>query len=507
MLLLAALVTGAMAHAQTLERLPPVKGEHSAPVAASDDHLQAFPPQSQAPGLLRSEAEPTLLLDKPALLSESGFMGAVQQAAALQPIAQRDPESSDTQAQQRIRDLEGLGPAPGTTSEDENRSSGPVPDKPTVSWTGELQADDVMVSQSPQNVNELGQLQSFADFRRARLAAIGSLWANTIYRIEFDFAQEGRPSFLDVYGQFTDLAILGNVRIGHFFEPFAMSRFTSNRYQSFMERPLLDAFAPSRNIGVMAFDTYAEKRGVWQIGMFGADTNNEGEEQTNRGGEAVTGRLTYLPYWDEPSEGRYYMHLGGDFSFRVPGQQTARFGYWPGFRPGSFDNIVWPRWADTGNIAANNVTLFDLEYACVLGPFHVMSEFATNYVDQIGGPNLMFTAWYVETGWFLTGEHRPYQQEFATFNRVTPFEPFFFARTKDGIRRGRGAWQVVFRLDDLNLNNGNIEGGRLVDYSFGLNWYLNPYTRMYFNYVHAALDRGTPGSYGNLFGMRAQFEF
>jgi hypothetical protein len=142
MLLLAALVPGAMAHAQTLERLPPVKGEHSAPVAASDDHLQA-------PDLLRSEAEPTLLLDKPALLSESGFMGAVQQAAALQPIAQRDPESSDTQAQQRIRDLEGLGPAPGTTSEDENRSSGPVPDKPTVSWTGELQADEVMVSQSP----------------------------------------------------------------------------------------------------------------------------------------------------------------------------------------------------------------------------------------------------------------------------------------------------------------------------------------------------------------------
>jgi phosphate-selective porin OprO/OprP len=428
--------------------------------------------------------------------------------AAYQPPDRDDADTERIQGQQRIRDLEGLGPAPGTSSADENRSSGPVPDKPTVAWTGELQTDDVMVSQSPGNRQVLGPLEDFSDFRRARLGAIGSLFQNTIYRLEFDFAQQGRPTFLDVYGQLTDLAILGNVRIGHFFEPFTLARLTSNRYQTFMERPLLDAFAPSRNLGVMAFDTYAEKRGTWQIGMFATDTNDDGEEQTNRGGTAITGRTTFLPYWDEPSDGRYYMHVGGDFSFRVPSQQTERFGYWPGFRPGSFDTIVWPRWADTGLIATNNVTLLDLEWAWVMGPWHVQAEYAANFVNQIGGPNLAFTAWYVETGWFLTGESRPYQQEMAIFNRVTPFEPFFFTRTKDGISRGRCAWQIAFRIDDLNLNNRNIQGGRLVDLTFGLNWHLNPYTRLSFNYVHAMLTRGEVGtSYGNLFGLRAQFEF
>jgi len=438
---------------------------------------------------------------------ERSFPERLQRLAAFQPLTQRAGDDQWTQSQQRIRDLEGLGPAPGTTSEDENNSSGPVPDEPTVGWTGEIQADEVMISQSPVNVSQLGQLEGFSDFRRGRLGAIGSLWENTIYRIEFDFAQQGRPSFLDMYGQFTDLAIVGNVRIGHFFEPFAISRLTSNRYQSFMERPLLDAFAPVRNMGVMAFDTYAEKHGTWQIGMFAANSNDDGEEQTNRGGVAVTGRMTYLPYWDEPSDGRYYMHVGGCFSFRVPGEETSRFGYWPGLRPGSFDNIVWPRWADTGVISTNNVTLADVEWAWVLGPFHVQAECAGSFVDQIGGPDLAFTAWYVEAGWFLTGEHRPYQQEMAIFNRVTPLEPFFFVRTPDGLRRGRGAWQVVGRIDDLNLNNQNIQGGRLVDLSFGVNWYANPYTKFYFNYVHAMLNRGEPGSYGNLFGLRAQFEF
>ena len=427
---------------------------------------------------------------------------------ALQGPGVRNSPDDRTDVENRIRELEGLGPVPGTTSADENRASGAVPDKPTVAWTGELQADTVMLTQSAANRQVLGDLENFNDLRRARLGAIGSLFTNTIYRVEFDFAQQGRPTFLDVYGQFTDLAIVDNVRIGHFFEPFSLSRLTSNRYQTFMERPLLDAFAPSRNLGVMAFSTYADMRGCWQAGLFAADSNDYGEEQTDRGGTAFTGRLTALPYWDEPSDGRYFMHIGGDYSYRRPPRQTSRFGYWPGFRPGSFDNINWPRWADTGNIPTEDVQLFDLEWAVVMGPWHVQAEYAASLVNQIGGPDLAFGAWYVETGWFLTGESRPYLQETGIFNRVTPYEPFFFNRTRRGLQAGLGAWQVAFRVEELDVSNQNVQGGRLVDLTFGLNWHANPYTKVYFNYVHAILRRDAPGtSTGNLYGLRAQFEF
>lgn len=499
-LLLAIALWTPAAPAQSLPELPPTAGPHPAPT--TDAALSPTPDTSDP--FDSAAAVITSIVEAP---QETPKATRMQQFTALRPLTSDVSNIDLTLGEQRIRDLEGLGPAPGTDSDDENKSSGSAPDKPTVAWTGELQVDDVMVSQSQANRDDLGDLQDFTDFRRARLGAIGSLWANTIYRIEVDFAQEGRPSFLDVYGQFTDLAIVGNVRIGHFFEPFAISRLTSNRYQSFMERPLLDAFAPSRNLGVMAFDTYAEKRGTWQLGLFASETNDEGEEQTDQGGESITGRMTYLPFWDEASDGRYYMHLGGCFSVRRPSDETSRFGYWPGFRPGSFDNIVWPRWADTGLIDTNNVTLLDVEWAWVMGSVHVQAEYAANFVNQIGGPDLSFHAWYVETGWFLTGESRPYQQEMAIFNRVTPYESFFFTRTRDGIRCGRGAWQVVFRVDELNLNDENIQGGRMVDLSVGLNWYVNPYTRLYFNYVHSALAKGEPGNYGDLFGLRAQFEF
>jgi phosphate-selective porin OprO/OprP len=489
------------AHANAIQRLDYLSRENDRLAELVSARVES-PPQAGLQPVAPRSLQPPPNIDE----SSPWSFSAIKRVAALQPAPGGNVDDR-TQAEQRIRDLEGLGPAPGTTSEDENRSTGSVPDKPTVAWTGELQVDDVMLSQSPANVADLGQLEGFSDFRRARLGAIGSLYWNTIYRLEFDFAQQARPSFLDVYGQLTDLAVIGNLRVGHFFEPFAISRLTSNRYQTFMERPLLDAFAPSRNLGVMAFDTFDEKKGTWQIGLFAADTNDDGEEQTNRGGEAVTGRVTWLPYWDEPADGRYYMHTGACFSYRLPPEQQARFGYWPGFRPGAFDTIVWPRWADTGLINVNDVTLFDLEWAWVMGPFHVQAEWAANLVNQIGGPDLTFTAWYVEAGWFLTGENRPYQQEMAIFNRVTPFESFFLTRTRNGLCSGRGAWQVAFRIDDLNLNDHNIQGGHLVDLTVGLNWHLNPYTRFYFNYVHAMLTDGAPDNYGNLWGIRGQFEF
>lgn len=411
-------------------------------------------------------------------------------------------------AEQRIRELMGLGPAPGTTSRDEDRAAGGVPDRPTVAWTGELQADSVMLSQSDNSKQQFGNLENFSDLRRARLGAIGSLYLNTIYRLEFEFMRDLRPRVLDIFGQFTDLPLVDNVRIGHFFEPFSISRLTSNRYQSFMERPLLDAFAPVRNLGVMAFRTYDDKRGCLQLGVFAEDSNDDGGSQTDRGGTSVTGRATYLPMWDDPSDGRYLMHVGGCFSHRSVGDRVSRFGYWPGFRPGSFEGIVWPRWADTGNIATHQVDLFDVEWAWVNGPFHAMAEYAVNMVNQVDGPRLVFQAWYFETGWFLTGESRPYLREVGVFNRVIPFENAFLANTSRGMRRGRGSLQAVFRVDYLDLNDQNIRGGRLFDLTWGLNWYVNPHTLMSFNYVHAQLERGAVGmSYGNLFGLRAQFEF
>lgn len=69
-------------------------------------------------------------------------------------------------------------------------------------------------------------------------------------------------------------------------------------------------------------------------------------------------------------------------------------------------------------------------------------------------------------------------------------------------------WEVAARLSHIDLNSQDVKGGRLTDFTFGLNWYLNNYSKMQFNYVRAFLDSPTQGnSAADIFGLRAQLDF
>ena len=48
----------------------------------------------------------------------------------------------------------------------------------------------------------------------------------------------------------------------------------------------------------------------------------------------------------------------------------------------------------------------------------------------------------------------------------------------------------------------------MTDFTFGLNWYLNPHTRLKFNFVRASVDDLSVGkSKTDAFGMRFDFDF
>jgi phosphate-selective porin OprO/OprP len=164
---------------------------------------------------------------------------------------------------------------------------------------------------------------------------------------------------------------------------------------------------------------------------------------------------------------------------------------------------------DTGNIPARHFQLLDSEVAWVNGPFSIQSEYALAAVDQIGNPNVTFDAFMLQASYFLTGESRPYNRYMGIFDRIVPFGNFFRVRTQDqGIQMGPGAWEVAARYSWINLTQKNVLGNDLQDFTFGLNWYLNPYLRAKFNYVRAFLDDPVTGrSTTNLYGMRVDYEF
>ena len=104
--------------------------------------------------------------------------------------------------------------------------------------------------------------------------------------------------------------------------------------------------------------------------------------------------------------------------------------------------------------------------------------------------------------YFLTGENRSYNRQTASFVRVTPFENAIYAR---GVGlAGIGAWQLAFRYDWLDLNSGLVKGGNIHNLTAGVNWFLNPNTKIQLNYVAGFVNNTAPvaGPNNSLNGSR-----
>jgi phosphate-selective porin OprO/OprP len=130
-------------------------------------------------------------------------------------------------------------------------------------------------------------------------------------------------------------------------------------------------------------------------------------------------------------------------------------------------------------------------------------------VQQTAGPDLDFHGGYAYVSYFLTGEHRPYIKDQGIHGRVIPFENFFRVRSCDGpIVTGKGAWEIAARVSYIDLTDENIVGGVEKNGTLGLNWYLNPYTRVKWEYIVAHLDRPPGGdSITHIAGMRFDIDF
>jgi phosphate-selective porin OprO and OprP len=370
--------------------------------------------------------------------------------------------------------------------------------RPTIIPSGRIQFDAAGFAQDATSTSQFGNVLNAVGFRRARLALLGEAYNQFDYIIEMDFANRGADvtvnpkaqstAFKDVYVQMRDLPVLENVRVGHFKEPFGLEQLTSDNYTTFMERSICDegAFVPGRNDGIMAFGWSKNERVTWGAGLFTCQTGFDQPPlfQCDDGGLDATGRITYLPWYDEGSGGRGLLHVGADYAFRSGPNDTAIFTSTPEskFGPGIVNFTLTD---------ANYWQVFDAEAALVYGPLSFQSEFYGANVNRTGGASNSFYGTYAYVSYFLTGESRPYNRKLGVFDRVRPYENFFHVRTCDGdVETGRGAWELAYRysyvdmLDDLTVKGA----GRAADHTIGVNWYMTPYTRVMFNYVHSEDD-------------------
>ncbi|MBA3313457.1 MAG: hypothetical protein H0T47_09245 [Planctomycetaceae bacterium] len=370
--------------------------------------------------------------------------------------------------------------------------------------------------------------------RRARFRIDGTMYEWIDWAAEFDFVNSANfnqnfestndrnvinvPAPTDLWVNFKDVPVVGNVRVGNFKESFGMEHLTSSRYLPFLERsfnqdafygPFNNGFSP----GIALWDTYNDERGTWTTGLF-KDLANPFGYDVGDGGYAWTSRLTYLLWYDEATEGSSLFHVGLSNSLRDPADDRLRYRIRPSLRngPGPYN----PALLDTSRFPADTVDYVGAEAAWNFGSLTVQTEYTGGFLSDVTGVQGAYArrpigseyvqGGYVQALYFLTGEHMRYDRKSGAFGRVIPDENASASRLFMS-----GAWQVGVRYSHLDLASSEaLDGGVLDDWTFGLNWYLNPNMKVQANYVLAHRDvppaRGESGSL-NGFGMRLAYDF
>jgi phosphate-selective porin OprO and OprP len=311
------------------------------------------------------------------------------------------------------------------------------------------------------------------EFRRARLSIAGLVYNNIDFKFEYDFA-DGTPAFKDVYMGISKLPLVQYLRVGHFKEPFSLEEVTSDDFTTFQERATMNAFAPDRNTGFAVMPAFFDQRTTVQAGAF-RETDNFGKGFGSDQEYNITARVTGLPWY---VVGQHLLHLGLSYTHKFRSDQDITFSQRP-------ESHLFPAsLVNTQKIKTGGVDAINPEIAFALGPVSVQGEYTHAFVAQVDEPDPQFGAFYVEGSYFLTGESRAgfYRTQFGYFDRVIPIDNF----SVDG--KHWGAWQLVARFSRIDLDSKNVEGGTLDDVTAGVNWYLNPNTRVIVNYVWAHLE-------------------
>ncbi|HJN08972.1 MAG: porin [Pirellulaceae bacterium] len=361
-------------------------------------------------------------------------------------------------------------------------------------------------------------------FRRVRLKFEGDLFETMLYRMQFDLNTTDSGEMKDMYIGFKELPILGTLLIGNQKRPIGLDHLNSSRFNVFIERPLVvEAFnEDTRRLGIAAYNNTEDLLYNWRYGLYAL-------ENPARDGKVIgdsmqlsgNARLASSPWYDESSGGRGYFHWAisgmvakpdGDVSLADTNANQGRFRTRAELRSDS-------RWLDTGAIAgADWYEILGLEAVLNIGPFHVVGEYQSNWMqrdsDTAGtGPDLDFHGGYVHIAYMLTGEHVPLKRKSGTIDRVRPFENFFVVNTcNNGVGRGRGAWQVALRCSYLDLSDRDIRGGVENNTTLGLVWYFNAYSSLQFNAIYGDIeDRAPVGGYSDghftALGTRLRVDF
>ncbi len=297
-----------------------------------------------------------------------------------------------------------------------------------------------------------------SELRRARMGFEAQFYKLWKAKLEYDFS--GADADLkDAYISYNNKFASGDkysVKVGQHHVPFGFNTVSSSKYMSFIRRPLFadGPLSPARQYGG-AFRIDNE-RWLFHAGMF-LDAPGDGavnDDATNDDRQTYAVRIAGTPIMQDE---RHLVHIGASYMYQDLKGDSIRV------RQRAISHLDESRLFDTGTFGSNvidDINAYDFEALVVWGPFHALGEYVTWDMDNTGTGAEDLSAWSIEAGWYLTGESMKYKA--GQFSGVSPNKQF--------MRGGYGAWQLVARYENMDLNDNTTVGGDGDVLSVGINW-------------------------------------
>ncbi len=329
----------------------------------------------------------------------------------------------------------------------------------------------------------LNPIGNGVNVRRARFALKANLWEDWYGEIDLDFAYS-KTELKDAYIKYHK--DMWNIKAGNFKEGFSMESTTTSRYITFIERSLVNEFAPSRHMGIQANvfgnnwlaigGIHFQNIGDAEEVGFSKDANKDlGTDE----GYSYTARAIYMPI-QKPG---FVIHAGAAVSHRLPKTDLeVPESYRISTR--TLTSINRKKYLDTDDILnVENNTIYGFELAASWNQFMFQGEYMLNNINRIEGMSTIgFNGFYVQAGWLIFGGKYVYNNKEGEFTQIS---------------RGKkwGDIELAFRYDYLDLNDfgAKVYGGSGEAYTLGLNFHVNDNVKFMLNYSYTKHDRYANG--------------
>ena len=423
--------------------------------------------QSKAASPAEMQSEIELLEQKVAALEEAN--------AQLQRLDRQSPQPTSAREQARGRPLFDVGP--------EGFVAHSLDNSYRLRIGGYMQADGRFYLSEPKPTG------SEFLIRRLRPYLEGTVAKYYDFRFMTDFGQ-GATTLEDAYADIHYWPQL-RLRVGKFREPVGLERLEEDRALKFVERGLPTALVPDRDPGFSFHGDLFAERLEYALGLFnGAPDNTATADSDNDDGKDFAGRIFLRPFADSALE--YARQFGFGIAGTYGDERSTTF---DSTYKSTGQNVFFTY--DAGVVAAGPRYRYSPQFDYYWRSFGLLGEYVQNTqrlllrssAKSAHPQPISNQAWQLAATFLVTGED-------ATYGQVKPRRDF------DPAGGGIGAWELAARIDQLLIDRDVYQYGFAVpsasslealEWSLGLNWYLNPNVKMQLDYERTGFRYGAAG--------------